>query len=213
MTRPKRSKQPAPPNQRPESTRSHGVRHFTPPRALAAVRRHPWTSAASLLALASLAALAALLIPGNPSTTNPFTPRTRVYTNQTACLLTDAQGTTTPAAGAAWTGMQQASKTNAERISSLPITGAQTLQNAETYLNTLALQGCENIIGAEALPDHAIAARADSFPHIHFIAITGTTTIHPPANLTSLPDTSPATITAEVTATLLGDSTSATPST
>lgn len=140
------------------------------------MRRHPRRAAIAALVIATVATIAGVARTGNSHPAAVVDPRTRVYTDHAACLLTDARGTTTATAGAAWSGMQQAAKTTSERTSTLPITGAQTLQSAETYLNTLALQGCQTIIGAGALPVEAVQARATEFPHTRFIVVTSTGT-------------------------------------
>lgn len=99
--------------------------------------------------------------------------------------------------------MQQASKTTAARTSTLAITGAQTLANAESYLNTLALQGCQTVVGAGELPDQAIKARASAFPRTRFIAVTTTAAAQTAANLTLLPGTTPTAVSSGVEKLLL----------
>jgi basic membrane lipoprotein Med (substrate-binding protein (PBP1-ABC) superfamily) len=172
----------------------------------ASLRAHPWPSLIGVLALAGAATLAILLLPGHQNS-EALDPRTRTYTEQSACLLTDAHGTTSTTAGAAWAGMQRAAKTTAERTSTLPITGTQTLQNAETYLNTLALRGCEVIIGADALPDQAVEARATAYPHTRFITIADTAPAQKETNLTAVLDKEPNTIANTVAAALVTDAT------
>lgn len=168
------------------------------------VRSHPWRSLSSLLALGCAAALVILLLPSHQSP-EAFNPRTHTYTEHSACLLTDAHGITSTTAGAAWAGMQQATKTTAERTSTLPVTGAQTLQNAETYLNTLALRGCQVIIGAGALPGQALAARATAYPHIQFIAVADAAPTQKATNLTAVSDQEASTIAHTVEAALVTD--------
>jgi basic membrane lipoprotein Med (substrate-binding protein (PBP1-ABC) superfamily) len=122
-------------------------------------------------------------------------PRTRVYADYSACLLTGSAGITQSPAAAAWAGMQQASSRTSERISTLPITGPQDLATAEQFLNTLALRHCDLIITAGALPDQAAEARAAAFPQQHFLAIGGTSAR---SNLSFLSDGSPAALTVAI---------------
>jgi hypothetical protein len=122
-------------------------------------------------------------------------PRTRVYVDYSACLLTGPAGTTQNPAAAIWAGMQQASNHTSERIRTLPMTGPQNLATAEQFLNTVAMQNCNLIITAGDLPDQAAEARATAFPHQRFLAVGGTGA---QSNLSFLPDVSPSTLTAAV---------------
>jgi hypothetical protein len=116
------------------------------------------------VALAGIAILAYALWPASHPAA--VAPRTRVYADYTACLLTGAAGTAQDPAAAVWAGMEQASNHTSERVSTLPITGPQNL--------ALALRNCDLIVTAGALPDQAAEARATVFPHQRFLVIGGT---------------------------------------
>jgi basic membrane lipoprotein Med (substrate-binding protein (PBP1-ABC) superfamily) len=146
------------------------------------------------VALAGIAILAYALWPASRPA-DVADPRTRVYVNYSACLLTGPSGTAQNPATAVWAGMQQASNRTSERISTLPITGPQNVATAEQFLNTLALRNCNLIITAGTLPDQAAEARATAFPHQRFLVVGGTSA---QSNLSFLPDGSPSSLTAVV---------------
>jgi hypothetical protein len=126
-------------------------------------------------------------------------PRTRVYADYSACLLTGPAGTAQNPAAAVWAGMQKASDHTSERISTLPVTGRQDLATAERFLNTAALQNCNLVITVGVLPDQAAEARAPAFPHQRFLAIGGTSAQrNATTNLSFLPGASPAALTVAV---------------
>jgi hypothetical protein len=145
------------------------------------------------VALAGIGILAYALWPSShPAAVDP---RTRVYVDYSACLLTGSAGTTQNPAAAVWAGMRQASNHTSERISTLPINASQNLATAEQFLNTLALRDCDLIITAGALPDQAAEARATAFPRQRFLVIGGTGAQN---NVSYLPAGSPAALTAAV---------------
>jgi basic membrane lipoprotein Med (substrate-binding protein (PBP1-ABC) superfamily) len=144
--------------------------------------------------LAGIAILAYVFWPGShPAAV--VDPRTRVYVDYSACLLTGPAGTTGNPAAAIWAGMQQASNHTSERIRTLPMTGPQNLATAEQFLNTLALQSCDLIITTGDLPNEAAEARATAFRHQRFLAVGG---IGTQSDLSILPGGSPLTLTAAV---------------
>lgn len=169
------------------------------------LRRYPWTAgaAALVLVIGVIAALAAL--GGGATPAAAVDPRTHVYADYTACLLTDAHGTAVAPASTVWTGMQQAAKTTNERVRTLPATGAQTLAATESSLNTLALQGCGLVLAIGTLPTEAMAARAESFPHTRFLAVGTTAPARRATNLSFLSDGDPQTLAASVSSALAGD--------
>lgn len=143
-------------------------------RLRAVIRRHPWPSA--VIGLAVLASLVSLVILQLQSPPPPYHPaaRSRQYADYTACLLTDENGISGPAAAAVWSGMQQASTKTTEQVSFLAVQGDQSLANAETYFNTLAGRGCDIILAAGALPAQAANTRSASYPKITVLAYPNT---------------------------------------
>jgi hypothetical protein len=145
------------------------------------------------VALAGIGILAYALWPASHPAA--VVPRTRVYADYSACLLTGAAGTTQNPGAAVWAGMEQASNHTSERVSTLPISGPQNLATAEQFLNTLALRNCDLIVTAGTLPDQAAEARATAFPRQRFLVIGGTGAQN---NVSFLPDGSPAALTVAV---------------
>src|SRR5262245_15879290 len=74
-------------------------------------------------------------------------PRERQYLDYTACLLADDRGIAGAEAAPVWAGLQDASLATHAKVQYLPVLGAQTTDNALTFLATLA-QGQCNIIFA-----------------------------------------------------------------
>jgi len=179
--------------------------HNAAAHAVRPLRAHPRWSTATAAALAGLAATAAILLPdhGQPASIDP---RTRLFANYRACLLTGPDGTSTQPAQAAWTGMQQAANTTNERVTTQPVTGAQTTVNATIYLNTLAMQGCGIIITAGTIPNQAARTDATAFPHTKFLAINPDTNASTkPGNFTAIIATDPGTISTSIDHALLDD--------
>ena len=188
-------------------------------RSFKALRSHPRRGAgAGVLLLAMIAGIVYLVWPA-PSHGYQPADRTRTYTDYTACLLTDSTGITGTAAPV-WTGMQAASRTTREQVSYLTMQGDDTAANADTYINTLALRGCDIIVAAGVLPDQGVADRAGAYPKLRFITVaaaasagpsatasTGSTAtaapIPNPANVTTLTGTSAADTSAAVQTALI----------
>jgi hypothetical protein len=105
--------------------------------------------------------------------------RERQYKATTACLLTDDHGLTGDLAGAAWTGMQQASVDTHIKVQYLTITGPQTSGNGLSYYNTLGIRGCTVIIAAGPVPVAAMTAGHRQFRAIQHVAIGGAATPEP----------------------------------
>jgi hypothetical protein len=169
------------------------------------LRRHPRITTTVLVALAAGAITTTALLGGAKPSPTAIDPRTRVYANYSACLLTDAHGTSQTPASAVWAGMQAATNTTNERVRTLPITGPQTLAVAETFLNTLALQGCNLIAAVEPLPTQATTARATAFPHTHFLLIAPTAPTQKSSNITYIRAGNPDTLTSDVAQALATD--------
>jgi hypothetical protein len=98
-------------------------------------------------------------------------PRSRVYSEASACLLTPAQGVVDKAVVPVWAGMQQASLETAGKVSFLEVDGPQTRENAATYLATLAAGGCDLVLAAGDAPIAALSEQADRYPLVRFVAV------------------------------------------
>jgi basic membrane lipoprotein Med (substrate-binding protein (PBP1-ABC) superfamily) len=102
-------------------------------------------------------------------------PRQREYLDATACLLTDEEGIEKEPAKSAWASMQQISVTTLVRVQNLSVTGPQTADNAEGFVNSLTGSQCKVII---AVGDPQVAAAtkaAGKNPQVRFITINGGT--------------------------------------
>lgn len=124
-------------------------------------------------------------------------PRARQYLDYTSCLLTDASGLQGPDAAPVWAGMQQASLTTHAKVQYLPVTGAQTVDNATPVLNSLALRHCAQVFAVGAAPAGAARKAAPTLHGVTFVVLDGGPG---GTNLTVLPRTGNAEVTAEVSA-------------
>ena len=204
-------------NNLPRRTPSAATRPALPLRAagrtIRALRSHPRRSTgAALVILCAIAGIVYLIWPTSYHGDQPAV-RTSAYTNYTACLLTDSTGITRGAAPV-WAGMQGASRTTHEKVSYLTMQGPDTPGNADTYVNTLALRGCDIVLADGALPDQGIADRAAAYPKLRFIAIAGPATAGPTgspaptptashANVTTIAEATPAAMSAAVQSALV----------
>lgn len=104
----------------------------------------------------------------------PEPPRERQYLQFTACLLTPQKGVNDPAAAPVWAALQDASLKTLAKVQYLEITGAQTVDNAVTFLNSLAQgNGCNLVFAAGDLPVRAVARGAKTFPGKRFVVVGG----------------------------------------
>jgi hypothetical protein len=98
-------------------------------------------------------------------------PRSRVYTEATACLLTPAAGVVDKQAAPVWAGMQQASLATRGKVQYLEVDGPQTSAQAATYLATLARSKCDLILTVGDAQNAALGRAAASYPSMRFIAV------------------------------------------
>jgi basic membrane lipoprotein Med (substrate-binding protein (PBP1-ABC) superfamily) len=169
------------------------------------MRAHPRISAAIAAVAAAAAGTAIALAPGGGAPTT-VDPRTRLSADYNACLLTGPAGTAGQPAAAVWAGIQKASLSTSERASRQSVVGAQTLADAETYINTLALRQCASIVAVGALPTQAAEQSATTFPAVRFIVVTSTSPQGGrPGNVDVVAATSPDTITDGVANALVVD--------
>jgi basic membrane lipoprotein Med (substrate-binding protein (PBP1-ABC) superfamily) len=103
-------------------------------------------------------------------------PRVRQYLDYTACLLTGERGVSDAVAAPAWAGLQQASLTTKAQVQYLAVTGEQTVDNATTFVNSLAQAGCDVIFGVGDVAVAAIEKSAPAFTNRHFYTVGGTVT-------------------------------------
>ncbi|WP_327004359.1 hypothetical protein OHA72_56545 [Dactylosporangium sp. NBC_01737] len=97
--------------------------------------------------------------------------REREYLQFTACLLTPSDGVRDAAAEPVWKAMQDASLQTRAKVQYLEISDAQTVDNAVTFLNSLAQGGCDLIFAAGDLPVRAVVKGAPAFPAKRFITV------------------------------------------
>jgi DNA-binding LacI/PurR family transcriptional regulator len=98
-------------------------------------------------------------------------PRARVYTQFNACLLTDADGVSGPAAAPVWAGMQAASLKTSGKVSYLSVYGPDTVANAVPYVNTLVQRKCDLVIAVGPTEVAAVRSQATAFPSARFVVV------------------------------------------
>ncbi|GLY01343.1 MULTISPECIES: hypothetical protein [Actinoplanes] len=131
-----------------------------------------------------------------PGTERPD-PRSRVYTEASACLLTPAAGVVDEAVVPVWAGMQQASTETSGKVSYLEVDGPQTSENASTFLATLVQGDCDLVLAAGAAPADAVVRFAGQFPRTRFVAI-GSSQDRALSNVVRVDETDAAQVTARV---------------
>jgi hypothetical protein len=109
-----------------------------------------------------------------PTSTPP--PRARQYLDFTACLLTGEQGINEPDATPVWNGLQQASLATKAKVQYLAVTGPQTVDNAATFVATLAQTNCDLVFAAGDIPVTSVNQSAPTFPNTRFLIVHGTAT-------------------------------------
>jgi hypothetical protein len=171
----------------------------------APLRAHPRLSIGATIAALAVTAGAILLLQPNHSGQTSVDPRTRVFANYNACLLTGPAGVDPQPASAIWQGMQQASTATDERVTNQPIIGAQTTQNAEEYINTLASLRCRVVITIGQDAARAVADRAAAYPDVQFFCVAAGLPKQGLRNVRSLASTSSSAIAANVTEALVSN--------
>jgi hypothetical protein len=144
---------------------------------------HQWRLWAALAAAAVIALVAWALWPSPQPA-----PRARPYLDYTACLLTDNDGITSPAARPVWAGMQDASLSTHARVQYLATNGEQTVGNALPYLASLLQRHCAVVVAVGPAPVSAVDAEAPKHPQTRFLVVNGTTPASNVTALDSLPD-------------------------
>ena len=176
--------------------RRRAIRVLT--RATATLRAHPRRTAGAAVGALAVTGGAILFLQPNHSGQTSVDPRTRVFANYSACLLTGPGGVDSQPASAIWQGMQQASSTTNERVTNQPLIGAQTTQNAEEYINTLASLQCRIIITIGRNPAQAVTNRATAYPDVQFICVAADLPKQGLRNIRSIASTSSNAMTATI---------------
>lgn len=132
-------------------------------------RRRWWVAAAAAVVVA---VLTWALWPAE----TPPPPRARQYIDFTACLLTGERGITEPEAASVWKGLQQASTATKAKVQYLAVTGPQTVDNATTFVATLAQTNCDLVLAVGELPVASVNKSAPTFPDTRFFVVRGTAT-------------------------------------
>jgi hypothetical protein len=111
-------------------------------------------------------------------------PRSRQYSEYTACLLTDTQGPQGPDASPIWTGMQSASLKTHTQVQFQQVTDPLTLDNAKATLASMTQGRCNLVFAAGDKPVAAVRADSPKYPNVHFYLLGGGADA---GNLTHLP--------------------------
>jgi hypothetical protein len=118
----------------------------------------------------------------------PEPPRSRLYLEYTACLLTDAEGVAGAAAAPVWAGMRDASRATHAKVQFLQVTGEATVGNALPYLATLVQRRCAVVFAVGPAQVAAVAADAAKHPEVRFVVAGGSS---PASNVTAIDSSDP----------------------
>lgn len=135
---------------------------------MAALLRQP-----RLLVIGAVVLLAAVVLVWALWPAGETEPRPRAYRDVTACLLTDGKALAGPSAAAVWSGMQAASAKTHGQVRFLAVTGAQTVQNAQSFVGTLILGRCALVVAEPGIADGAVRAVAAQYPDQRFLVVGG----------------------------------------
>ncbi|WP_436528161.1 hypothetical protein [Actinoplanes sp. HUAS TT8] len=103
-------------------------------------------------------------------------PRQREYRDATACLLTGEEGIGGEPANTVWSSMQQSSTTTLVRVQNLPVSGPQTVDNANGFINSLIATRCGVIVAVGKNQTAAVDQVASANPQVTFVTVGGGTT-------------------------------------
>ncbi|WP_236240478.1 BMP family ABC transporter substrate-binding protein [Streptomyces sp. CC228A] len=136
--------------------------------------RGRWAWVAGSTGVLVLGLLAAWLLAGDGKPTPPD-PRARQYKDFNACLLTDDKGVTSgTTAATVWEGMQEASGDTRVRVTYVPVTGPQTVDNALPFMNGLLQRKCAVVLAVGEPQVKAAEQQADTHQKIRFVTVDGT---------------------------------------
>jgi hypothetical protein len=100
-------------------------------------------------------------------------PRARLYSDFSACLLTDDHGLAGVQAAPVWAGMQEASLATRAKVSYLAVTGAATTENAAPFLAGLVQRRCDVVVAVGPAQVSAVTASAATFTRVRFVVVGG----------------------------------------
>jgi hypothetical protein len=153
-------------------------------------RRYWWWIAGSGLAVVGLV----LVLVWWPRGRDLPPARARVYSDASACLLTDSAGVASSQAAPVWAGMESASLRTRTKVSYLAVAGEDSTANAVPFLNTLVQRQCGLVIAVGANEVGAVRQQASAYPKTRF-AVVGPDA---GANITALTATSAGALTTNV---------------
>jgi basic membrane lipoprotein Med (substrate-binding protein (PBP1-ABC) superfamily) len=130
--------------------------------------RRPWWVAGSAAVVVLVGVLAAVFWPRGRALPPP---RARVYTDASACLLTDSAGVGGAQAAPVWAGMQSASVRTRTKVSYLEVYGEDSVANAVPFVNTLVQRKCDLVIGVGASEVAAVLQQAATYPGVRFAVV------------------------------------------
>jgi hypothetical protein len=131
------------------------------------MRRYRWWIAGCGVVVVGLALTVVLW----PSGWHLPPSRARVYTDASACLLTDAAGVASSQAAPVWSGMESASVRTRAKVSYLAVAGEDSAANAVPYLDTLVQRRCGLVIAVGASEVGAVRRQASAYPGTRFAVI------------------------------------------
>ena len=130
------------------------------------MRRFWWAAAAGLVVVGSTVVVLVW-----PRGRDLPPARARVYTDASACLLTDSAGVAGSLAAPVWAGMQSASVRTRTKVSYLAVYGDDSVANAVPYVNTLVQRKCDLVIAVGASEVGAVRQRAAAYPAVRFAVL------------------------------------------
>ena len=132
------------------------------------LRRFWW--AAALVVFGTVSVAVWLTLASNPNRDLP-PARARVYSQFSACLLTDSGGVSGAESAPVWAGMQEASLKTLRKVSYLEVSGPDTVANAESFVNALVQRKCDLVLAVDDSEVAAAEARAKGFPSERFVVV------------------------------------------
>ena len=125
-------------------------------------------------------------------------PRARVYTDFSACLLTDANGVSSAAAAPVWAGMQAASLKTSGKVSYLAVSGPDTPANAVPYVNTLVQRRCNLVLAVGPAEVAAVRTQAPTFSAVRFVVVEPGTGAGSSANVSTVEQSSDSSVSSSI---------------
>jgi hypothetical protein len=133
------------------------------------LKMRPWWWVVAMVAVVGVGIGVWVLWPASP----PAPPRARLYSDFSACLLTDERGLAGVQAAPVWAGMQQASSATRAKVSYLAVTGPAAKENVAPFLAGLVQRRCDVIVAVGPAEVSAVTVSAPDFPHVRFVVVGG----------------------------------------